>query len=123
MVDENDKPKYPYGLLPSSFVYDTHSFFVVYNYNDEILKHSNELGKCCEFAIFAMNTRNMTNPHLRIKGIELFHIFDQGRMNRRGIVQPQSYDFIFRYNEIIEKHMIGGILKVFIDCERTGEGN
>ncbi|CAD8174467.1 unnamed protein product [Paramecium pentaurelia] len=122
-IDENNKPKYPYGLLPSSFVYDTHSFFVVYNYNDEILKHSNQLVGCCEFAIFAMNSRYMANPHLRIKGIELFHIFDQGRMNRRGIVQPQSCDFIFRNNEKIEKHMIGGLLKVFIDCERTGEGN
>ncbi|CAD8112797.1 unnamed protein product [Paramecium sonneborni] len=123
MIDQNNKPKYPYGLLPSSFVNDTHSFFTVYNSNDEILKYSQELEKCCEFAIFAMDTRNITNPHLRIKGIELFHIFDQSKMNKRGILQPQSYDFIFRNNQVIKKHMIGGILKVFIDCERTGEGN
>ncbi|CAD8115932.1 unnamed protein product [Paramecium sonneborni] len=123
MIDENNKPKYPYGLLPSSFVNDIHSFFNTYKYNDEILKQPYEFEKCCEFAIFAMDTRNITNPHLRIKGIEVFHIIDQGKMNKRGIVQTQSFDFIFRNNEIIEKHMISGLLKVFIDCERTGEGN
>lgn len=31
----------------------------------------------------AMNTRNIANPHLRIKGIELFHIFDESRAHNK----------------------------------------
>lgn len=39
LIDENNKPIYPFGLLPSSFVHDIHSFFAIYNYNNLALKH------------------------------------------------------------------------------------
>lgn len=69
-----------------------------------------------------MNNRNLlANPHLRVKGIELFHLFDSPNYDRRR--RSFSNSPIFRNNEIIKKHLMAGLIKVFIDSEKTGAGN
>ena len=35
LLDSDNKPIYPYGLLSSSFLHDIHTFIATYNYNEE----------------------------------------------------------------------------------------
>jgi ubiquitin conjugation factor E4 B len=43
LLDQNNKPVYPYGLLASSFLNDIHSFIATYNYNEECKNFDNEV--------------------------------------------------------------------------------
>jgi hypothetical protein len=102
-MDENSKVKYPYGVLPSHFLEDVHDVLQVYvNSNSPSLaENREEIQVVAEFITLAMSHRELvSNPHLRVKGIETMALLVPHKMNPRQ--KDPNLHYIFRGSSVIE---------------------
>ncbi|CAD8097335.1 unnamed protein product [Paramecium primaurelia] len=128
LIDSDLKPIYPYGLLSSTFLIDTQIFSSIYSFNEEILNHVVELQTLCEFAAISMHKKLITNPHLRIKSINIFQIIDDkkgsffSRDSRQVWKQSQQLTRLFN-SKYLRTYLFDGIIQCFIDTEKVAEEN
>ena len=54
LLDENYKPKYPYGLLYNQFMQDVPNYCFIYNSNGVALDYLDEVISIVEFTIITM---------------------------------------------------------------------
>ena len=67
MLDENNEPQYPYGLLCNSFLKDCFNYCFIYNSNDVALDYIDEIISICEFTILTMSNNKLNEDiNLRI---------------------------------------------------------
>lgn len=81
-----------------------------------------QLSVCAEFVAITMGHRHLlNNPHLRVKGIELFYIFVPPKQTHRR--KDHNLSGIFSQSQNVQDFLIEGLIKVFVDAERTGSHN
>lgn len=112
------KAKYPYGLLPVSFLEVFHLYFGIYASANEFDSHAEHVETILEYLILSMSNKELIkNPHLRVRGIELFSILVPRVGNQSKHVKLAK---VFDGNQIVQRYLMKGLLNVFIDSERTG---
>ncbi|CAD8089185.1 unnamed protein product [Paramecium primaurelia] len=118
LLDENYKPKYPYGLLYNQFMQDVPNYCFIYNSNGVALDYLDEVISIVEFTIITMKYQDLIEDiHLRCKGIELFYIFNEYMILYDSKNALMSFK-IFSENKIIQNFLIQGLIQSYIDRDR-----
>ncbi|CAD8185223.1 unnamed protein product [Paramecium octaurelia] len=120
LLDENYKPKYPYGLLSNQFMNDIFHYCFIYNSNNMALDYLDEIISICEFTIITMKYQELIeDTHLRVLGMDLFYIFnDYVIQQQHGKTSDKAFK-IFSENKVIKEFLIEGLIKAYVDQDRV----